>query len=394
MTPMNEKTTHLQGRYLSALAQYLEKDAAPTLAPARDLGCQAVRLGVETLALARIHEEAVVSFIDRKCGTVASNPLVSRAGAFFAEALTPIEETHRGALDSTSRLTQLIEALNQQKADLAASNEQLRTEILHRQSVEETLRTSKTAASELLAKSLEKQEELRILSRQIVIVQEGERKKISRELHHGVAQTLTTINERLAALKDESTTTEDLYEKITLTQRLVKESVEIVHRFAHELRPTALDDLGLIPALEFLLKKFSHETGIHVKLTAHAEIEKVEGDRRTALYRVAQEALSNVGRHSHASLAHITLLRNGDSVTMEISDDGIGFDTSPTPGGRTPVRVGILGMRERVEMVGGTFCVDSSPGGPTTLHVTVPCSEEKAQSAPELSDPTLPIACP
>ena len=376
MTPMNEKTTHLQGRYLSALAQYLEKDAAPTLAPARDLGCQAVRLGVETLALARIHEEAVVSFIDRKGSTVASNPLVSRAGAFFAEALTPIEETHRGALDSTSRLTQLIEALNQQKADLAASNEQLRTEILHRQSVEETLRTSKTAASELLAKSLEKQEELLILSRQIVIVQEAERKKISRELHHGVAQTLTTINKRLAALKDESTTTtEDLYEKITLTQRLVEESVEIVHRFAHELRPTALDDLGLIPALEFLLKKFSRETGIHVKLTAHAEIERVDGDRRTALYRVAQEALSNVGRHSHASLAHITLLKNGDSVTMEISDDGIGFDTSPTLGGRTAVRVGILGMRERAEMVGGTFCVESSPGGPTTLHVTVPCSE-------------------
>lgn len=387
---MNDKSAHLQSLYLSALARYLEKDAAPSLAPARDLGCQAVRLGLETLALARIHEQAVVSLLSPKDSTISSQLLVTRAGAFFAEALSPIEETHRGALGSTSRLNQLIDALDQQKIDLAASHEQLRTEILHRQSVEETLRTSKFASSQLLAKSLENQEELRHLSRQIMTEQEAERRKISRELHHVVAQTLTSINVRLASFKTEATkSAKDLYDKITVTQHLVEESVEIIHRFAHELRPTALDDLGLIPALESFLKNFSRETGIHVKLTAHAEIEKVEGDRRTALYRVAQEALSNVSRHSHASLVHITLLKKGDQISLEICDNGSGFDTGPTPGGRTPVRLGILGMRERVEMVGGTFCVDSAAGGPTTLHVTVPCSSEVAPSAP-----TLSIACP
>lgn len=392
---MTEKSTHLQSLYLSALAQYLETDAATTLETARDIGCQAVRLGVEALALARIHEGAVLSLLIPKDATAASLLLVARAGVFFAEALTPIEETHRGALDSTSRLNQLIDALDQQKIDLAASNEQLRTEVLHRHSVEETLRTSQFASSQLLSKSLENQEELRHLSRQILTVQEAERQRISRELHEVVAQTLNSIHLRLAALKAESTSTaKDLHDKITLTQRLVEESVEIVHRFASELRPTALDDLGLIPALESFLKSFSRDTGIHVNLTAEADIEKVDGDRRTTLYRVAQEALSNIGRHAHASLAHITLLKKGDHITMEIGDDGTGFDTGPTPGGRTPARLGILGMKERVEMVGGTFCVDSVPGGPTTLRVTVPCSAEAAAPVPTLSDPTAPIACP
>lgn len=392
---MTDNATPFRGHYLLALTQYLSKDTALTLAPARELGQRALDLGLETLDLARIHEAAFVSLLIPGEATGSSPRLVSLASVFFAEAITPIEETHRGALESSAKLNQLISALSQQKLELVTSNEQLRAEILHRQSVEESLRASERTSSQLLSQSREMQEELRHLSRQILSVQEAERRKISRELHDVIAQTLTSINLRLAALKAESTTTaKEMQDKITVTQHLVEKSVEIVHRFARELRPTALDDLGLIPALQSFLKSFSKETGIHVKLTAQAEIEKVEGDHRTVLYRVAQEALTNVGRHSHANHAHITLLKKDDIITMEIGDNGTGFDSIPIPGGRTPARLGLLGMRERVEMVGGTFCIDSTPGGPTTLRVEIPCGPAAATEVRPPSDPSVPLACP
>lgn len=386
---MPENTARFQNRYLLALTQYLGEDAEPSLESARNLGREALDLGLDTLALARIHEAAFISLLIPSETTRPGQRQVSRASAFFAEAITPIEETHRGALESSAKLNQLISALSQQKLELVTSNEQLRAEILHRQSVEESLRASERTSSQLLAQSREMQEELRHLSRQILSVQEAERRKISRELHDVIAQTLTSINLRLATLKaDASASTKDLHLKITRTQRLVEKSVEIIHRFARELRPTALDDLGLIPALETFLKSFSKENGVRVKVTAHAEIEKIDGDRRTVLYRVAQEALTNVGRHAQASLAHITLLKDGDHITMEIEDNGVGFDTTPSLGGRPPTRLGLLGMRERIEMVGGTLCINSSPGGPTTLHAEIPCATENSASTPPTPDST------
>ena len=137
---------------------------------------------------------------------------------------------------------------------------ELKQEIAQRKSVEESLRQSEQHYSQLLEQSRQLQEQLRHLSRQILSAQEEERKKISRELHDVIAQTLTGINVRLAALKKEATiNTKGLRTKIARTQRLVEKSVDIVHRFARELRPTVLDDLGLIPALHSFMKAF-HET--------------------------------------------------------------------------------------------------------------------------------------
>ena len=141
-----------------------------------------------------------------------------------------------------------------------------------------------------------------MLSRQLLLAQEEERKKISRELHDVIAQTLTGINVRLATLKNKASfNTKGLERNIARTQRLVEHSVNIVHRFARELRPTVLDDLGLIPALHTFMKRFREQTGIRVSLSAFAAVEHVNGDKRTVLYRVAQEALNNVARHAQAS---------------------------------------------------------------------------------------------
>jgi signal transduction histidine kinase len=217
------------------------------------------------------------------------------------------------------------------------------------------------------------QEQLRHLSRQVLSTQEEERKKISRELHDVIAQTLTGINVRLAALKKEGTSnTRGLERSIARTQRLVQESVDIVHRFARKLRPTVLDDLGLIPALHAFMKNFRAETGIQVSLSAFTAVERLDGDKRTVLYRVAQEALTNVARHAQASRAEVKLQKLDGAVCMTITDDGKGFRTEGVGHTKKGKRLGLLGMKERLEIVGGNFTVASAPGKGTTVLAQIP----------------------
>src|SRR6185369_966633 len=205
--------------------------------------------------------------------------LVRRAGAFFSRAITPIEKTHRTALETAVRQGSLTQALRQRSAELTASNLRLKQEITQRKLAEEALTKSEQHYRELLAQSRHMQEQLRLLSRQLLLAQEEERKKISRELHDVIAQTLTSINVQLAALKSKAAlNTKGLERSIAHTQQLVVNSVNIVHRFARELRPTVLDDLGLIPALHTFMKNFKAETGIRVSLSAFAGIKHVNND--------------------------------------------------------------------------------------------------------------------
>lgn len=212
-------------------------------------------------------------------------------------------------------------------------------------------------------------------------IQEEERCRISRELHDVIAQTLTGINVQLANLKTESTaSTRELQQKISSTQRMVEKSVDIVHQFARELRPSVLDDLGLIPALKSYLNSYFEETGIRVSLTAFAEIEQSPGERRTALFRIAQEALTNVVRHAQATSVGISITRDETGITMKIVDDGQGFIIEDKAGTKLSRRLGLLGMRERAEMVAGTLEIFSVPNQGTTVTVILPTDLEAANS--------------
>jgi signal transduction histidine kinase len=225
----------------------------------------------------------------------------------------------------------------------------------------------------LLERSRLLQDQLRHLSRQILQAQEEERKEISRELHDDIAQTLTGISVHLEALSREATAnTQGLKHKITRTQHLVAKSVNIVHRFARELRPTLLDDLGLIPAIHSYLRDFTKRTGLRVGFTAFAGVEQLSGIKRTVLYRVTQAALTNAAQHSHASRVNVTLRKLSGMVHMEIRDNGKGFDVERVLFARARNRLGLIGMRERVEMVGGTFTVESRPGAGTRLCAEIP----------------------
>ena len=381
---MKEKRIELSRLYHAALQEFLKQDAGSSAKPARKLGLHAINLGLETLDLARIHEIALVSLVLPGYSASTSDGLMGRASTFFAEAITPIEETHRGAREANVHLKIMIESLTQRTEELAVSNVRLKDEIIQRRAVEESLRTSELTTSRLLEKSRHMQEELKLLSHELLSAQEEERRKISRELHDVIAQTLTSINMRLAALKAESTSsTKELQQKIASTQKLVEKSVDIVHRFARELRPTVLDDLGLIPALASFLKNFMEDTGIRVSLTAFAEVEIMDNARRTALYRVAQEALTNVARHSKATRADVSIKNIEGVIHMNIKDDGQGFEVDGNQPARKSNRLGLLGMRERIEMVGGTYCVESEPKKGTTIRAEIPSVNKSAGNAPE-----------
>jgi signal transduction histidine kinase len=376
------KVSALSRRYQAALRRYLKQGSTASFQSALKLGRQAVAMGLETLDLTLIHEQALIAQALPVRSSTDRARIVKRTGAFFAKAIIPLEKTHRLALEANLHLSRLNQALSRRTLDLAASNRQLKKEIKRRQIVEASLRRSERHTGELLEQSRRLQEQLQLLSRRVLSAQEEERKRISRELHDVIAQMLTGINLRLATLKLEATVnTKGLSTKISRTQRLVERSVDIVRRFARELRPAVLDDLGLIPALHSFMKRFTKETGVRVSLTAFEGVEKLSNAKRTVLYRVAQEALSNIARHAQASKGEVIIERLAKDIRMRIIDDGKAFDVERVFRSRRTRRLGLLGMRERVEMIGGRFMVESIPGQGTTIQAQIPFKSDATELA-------------
>ncbi len=359
-------------RYQKALLAYLKRNARGTAEPARGWRQQALKAGLRTLDLAKLHEHILVNLVLPNYPARKRAAVAKRAGTFFTAAMLPDAKTQRGR-DDTAHLNKIVGELSKRTVELAASNLALQLEIVQRKAMEVALKKSEHHYSRLLAESDRLQQQLRQLSRQVLSAQEEERKLISRELHDVIAQTLTGINVRLSALAKEATTNiKGLDRNIAKTQRLVEKSVNIVHQFARELRPAVLDDLGLIPALHSFMKHFTTRTGVRTHLTAFAGLEQLDTARRTVLFRVALEALTNVGRHAKASRAEVSIQKLPGCICMKINDDGKSFRVQQTLQGEGRKRLGLLGMRERLEMVGGRFGVESIPGKGTTIMARVP----------------------
>jgi signal transduction histidine kinase len=193
-------------------------------------------------------------------------------------------------------------------------------------------------------------------------------------------QTLVGINVELSSLgKGASSGLHALKTKIARTQRMVENSVNAVHRFARELRPAVLDDLGLIPALHAYSKSLAERKKIKIQLTAFGGVEALGSAKRTVLFRVAQEALTNVARHAHATQVRMSISKISDAIRMEISDNGTAFDVRKVLRAGNPKRLGLVGMKERVEMVGGTLTIESTAGKGTTVRAEVPLSREQTE---------------
>ncbi len=258
-------------------------------------------------------------------------------------------------------------------ATLAAANQEANREIARRRAAEALLIDSEKNQRALLAESQTLHAQLRHLTHQLLQAQEEERKQISRELHDEISQILTGINVQLEALAvAASTQTDDLRQSIEKTKELVIKSVEIVHRFARKLRPTLLDDLGLIPALRSFVKDLSEQKNLPIRFMAAPAVETLDNSCRTVLYRVAQEALTNVIRHAQASRAIVRIYEIAQCIRLEIHDNGQSFPSERILAAKQGGRLGLLGMRERIEMVGGRFSIKSTPGKGTTVVAEIP----------------------
>jgi len=200
--------------------------------------------------------------------------------------------------------------------------------------------------------------------RGIVAAQEHERERLARELHDETGQALTSILLGLKALED-AVTGEDARQAVGDLRERVVATLQDVRRLAVELRPKALDDFGLVPALERLTDGFAERTGISVDLEATGIDRRLPPEFETALYRIVQESLTNIVKHAQAKTVSIVLAQHGGGATAVIEDDGRGFDPLRVGDGR----FGLQGMRERIELLGGTMRIESRPGAGTSLVV-------------------------
>jgi two-component system sensor histidine kinase UhpB len=221
---------------------------------------------------------------------------------------------------------------------------------------------------------LERIEDERRRSGQLAMrAQEEERRRLARDLHDEVNQALTAILLRLEALAHE--TPAERAPEVAELKRLVNKAMDELLNLARQLRPSALDDHGLVPAVETQLKRFSARTGIEVRLATNGEPDMLPEVVQTAIYRVAQEALTNVTRHAGATVVELDLEEEEGAVELRVRDDGGGFDPSAIVRTSSDVSgggLGLVGMAERARLVGGELDVRSAPGGGTTITLRVP----------------------
>jgi two-component system, NarL family, sensor histidine kinase UhpB len=245
--------------------------------------------------------------------------------------------------------------------------------------------TERLRAENLLKQS---REELRELSANLQNVREVEKTRIARELHDDLGQLLTALKIDLSALEhslgESGTRSPDVVQRVTAMRTLIDMTVASVRRIAADLRPVMLDDLGLVPAIEWLANDFTQRYGIAVEHRVQDEGVEFSGAAATAIFRIVQEALTNVARHADATRVVLTLEMDEADCLLRVADDGRGAsDAAQLPGADgasgvsslPPVRdksFGLLGIRERAHMLGGAVTTDTASGKGFVLTVTLP----------------------
>lgn len=226
-----------------------------------------------------------------------------------------------------------------------------------------------------ITSQVQAEENLRQLSRQVVAAQENERQRISHELHDEAGQSLTALKIGLELLQsDLSDQPESVHQSIKDAMELIEQTMDNIHSLAQLLRPPELDSLGLSPVLEDLCRTFSQHT--HIPVQYHGiELPDLSGSAAVCLYRLAQEALTNIVKHAQASHVSVKLEYDAENLYLVIEDDGQGFDkTTIYSNSYQQPRLGLLGMRERVELFDGCLEVDARPGRGTRLTAKMPRS--------------------
>ncbi len=333
---------------------------AETLAPLTDLRNEMVLLGAVTLIVLWLITLAGARILTRPVHLLTG--AADRIAAGDLE--TPIRVTEGGEIGK------LGETLETMRGKLKASVEELaeRDRYLERR-VEE-----RTAQVQALLEELQAKEEVRTrLLDSVINAQEEERKRIARELHDETGQALTGIIMSLEAAQEAlSREPEAARERLQKAGNLASQSIDGIRHLVVGLRPAALDDLGLVPALRAYVESRLGEKGIELEMEAIGLRERLSPSVETCLFRVVQEAVTNIIRHSEATHAQIRLRRANGAVSLVVADNGKGFDPGGLAG--SPDRaaaLGLAGMEERMSLIGGYLAIDSAPGRGTRVSATV-----------------------
>lgn len=221
--------------------------------------------------------------------------------------------------------------------------------------------------------------QLRELTRRLGVAEEEERKRIARELHDEFGQTLTALKFHVSWVskqvkKDSSLNQKDILDKLSSIDFILDKTVHSVRNIATSLRPSLLDHLGLVAALEWLGKDFQDRTGIRCEVAMNIPnwTFHIQEEISIALYRITQELLTNILRHAQASYVRMGFREHGGFFELEVSDDGVGYVESP---GKQHTTWGLVGMRERTGLLGGTFNIHGTPGEGTTVRVQIPLGD-------------------
>jgi signal transduction histidine kinase len=214
---------------------------------------------------------------------------------------------------------------------------------------------------------LRNQQELKELSARLVSAQEEERRAISRELHDEVGQSLSALlMEAGNAAARVPQSSADVRRHVESIKRLAEASVNVIRNMTLLLRPSMLDDFGLVPALEWQAREVSKRTGLRVQVNAEDAADALPEEHKTCIYRVVQEALHNCARHSQARSVKVVVWQERSKILLSVEDDGLGFDAGRVRG------LGLVGMEERVHHLGGEFNIHSRRGVGTSVAVELP----------------------
>ena len=278
----------------------------------------------------------------------------------------------RGALHPIDALQHTVERIDRGDSDVRASVEEIDDPQLYgfAQSLNRML--ARLAAHTRMIEANRVQ--LRRLSSQVLSAQEDERKRLARELHDDTSGSLARVLLNIEMCEELAPEEgQELREKIGSTRALCEQTLDNVHKMIFDLRPTLLDDLGLASAVRWYAKNNLEPAGIQTQLEINDNFGRLSPAVENAMFRIAQEAMTNIIRHSDARCARVQLTRENSTLRLTVQDDGRGFDASAVArGSDVPHRWGLFGIQERVATLSGTFEVDSQPGKGTALRVEIP----------------------
>ncbi len=216
------------------------------------------------------------------------------------------------------------------------------------------------------------QEELTAVAAAAHAIREGEKRRVARELHDELAQSLTALKMDAIWVRDNLPPgAQAVLAKLGDMLGMLDTTIAATRRIAADLRPLLLDDLGLVPAIEWLVNNFTQRTGVQCVLSADEEVELPE-PYASAVFRIVQESLANAAKHAEATQVVVQIDRSPGTVMLRVSDNGLGFSLQAP---RKPASLGLMGLRERAHLLKGTITVDSAPGQGTRIEVRIPVQD-------------------